>query len=173
MAQVRIHADTIKQTKWYECVIRFGLGGTITVVAGLVAKKFGPAVGGLFLAFPAIFPASATLVEKHEQEKREQKGLHGAERGRDAAALDAAGAAMGSIGLLMFALFVWQMLPDHSTALILLAAGVIWFVSACCLWLLRERRHRIFGTRGHTHHPKELIGATEDRVIGSSGHRVK
>lgn len=148
MLQIQIHADTIKQTRWYECVIRFVLGGAITVVAGLAAKKFGPAVGGLFLAFPAIFPASATLVEKHERERKEQKGLHGAERGRDAAALDAAGAALGSIGLLVFAFFVWQLLPRHSAALILIRAGVLWFVSSCCLWLLRERRHGILKS-GH------------------------
>ena len=28
----------------------------------------------LFLAFPAIFPASATLIEKHEKEKKEREG---------------------------------------------------------------------------------------------------
>src|SRR4051812_9581197 len=101
--QIKIHADTLKQTRWYECAIRFCLGGAITVVAGLMAKKFGPAIGGLFLAFPAIFPASATLVERHEAEKKAREGMHGEERGRDAAALDAAGAAMGSIGMLVFA----------------------------------------------------------------------
>jgi hypothetical protein len=152
MAQIQVHADTLKQTRWYECVIRFLLGGAITVVAGLAAKKFGPTVGGLFLAFPAIFPASATLVEKHERERKEQKGLHGSERGRHAAALDAAGAAMGSIGLLMFALLVWQVLPDNSAVLILIAAAVLWFMSSVILWLLREHRHRLFGARGHTHH---------------------
>jgi hypothetical protein len=41
------------------------LGGVVTVVAGLLAKHYGPVFGGLFLAFPAIFPASATLVDKH------------------------------------------------------------------------------------------------------------
>jgi hypothetical protein len=51
-------------------------------------------VGGLFLAFPAIFPASATLVEKHEAENKKRRGLSGMVRGREAAALDAAGAAM-------------------------------------------------------------------------------
>lgn len=147
MAQIQVTAGTLKQTRWYECAIRFLLGGAITVIAGLAGKKFGPTVGGLFLAFPAIFPASATLVEKHERERKEEKGLHGAERGRDAAALDAAGAAMGSIGLLVFALFVWQLLPDHSTALMLFVAGVLWFVSAACLWLVREHRHGIFGIR--------------------------
>jgi hypothetical protein len=30
------------------------LGGGMTVVAGLIASRFGPAIGGLFLAIPAI-----------------------------------------------------------------------------------------------------------------------
>jgi hypothetical protein len=29
----------------------------MTVVAGVIAARFGPIFGGLFLAFPAIFPA--------------------------------------------------------------------------------------------------------------------
>ena len=157
MAQIKVHTDTLRQTKWYECAMRFILGGAITVIAGLLAKKFGPAVGGLFLAFPAIFPASATLVEKHEREKKAQKGLHGEERGRDAAALDAAGAALGSIGLLVFALFVWQLLPDHSAILILIAASVLWFLVGCTLWFIREKRHRIFGIRRHSHHPERSL----------------
>ncbi len=52
--------------------IRFLFGGLITVAAGIIAKRFGPGIGGLFLAFPAIFPASATLIEKHEKEKKEE-----------------------------------------------------------------------------------------------------
>ncbi len=40
-----------------------------SVAAGLIANKWGPGVGGLFLAFPAIFPASVGLVEKHEKQK--------------------------------------------------------------------------------------------------------
>lgn len=157
MAQIKIHADTLKQTKWYECAIRFILGGAITVIAGLLAKKFGPPIGGLFLAFPAIFPASATLVEKHEKEKKEQKGMHGQERGRDAAALDAAGAAMGSIGLMAFAVLVWQLLPNHSATLILIAASVLWFLVGCALWFIREKRHRIFGTGRHGHRTERSL----------------
>lgn len=143
--RVKVDLKSLRQTKWYECVIRFALGGAITVIAGLLAKRFGPAVGGLFLAFPAIFPASATLVEKHEIEKKAQKGLHGVERGRDAAALDAAGAVMGSLGLVVFGLLVWQLLPEHSPAAILSGAAILWFVSSCSLWLIREHRHSIFG----------------------------
>jgi hypothetical protein len=149
--QIKIDFGTLKETKWYEFAIRFALGGVITVIAGLIAKKFGPAIGGLFLAFPAIFPASATLVEDHEEKKKQEKGMHGAERGRDAAALDAAGAAMGSVGLMLFALVVWQLLEEHSAWLTLLLALVIWFVSSCAVWFVREHRHRIFGVRRHAH----------------------
>jgi len=147
--RIKLDPKSLRQTKWYECAIRFVLGGAITVIAGLLAKKFGPAVGGLFLAFPAIFPASATLVEKHEEQKKAQKGMHGAERGRDAAALEAAGAAMGSVGLICFALFVWLLLPEHSASAILSSAALLWLVSSCCLWFLREHRHNIFGFEAH------------------------
>ncbi|MBV9074230.1 MAG: DUF3147 family protein [Acidobacteria bacterium] len=145
--QIKLDPSTLKQTKWYELAIRFALGGAITVLAGLLAKKFGPTVGGLFLAFPAIFPASATLVESHEEEKKQQEGMHGAKRGRDAAALDSAGAAMGSLGLIFFAISVWQFLSKSSAALILPAALVLWFISSCATWLVRENRRLIFGLR--------------------------
>jgi hypothetical protein len=54
----------------------------------------------LFLAFPAIFPSSATSVEKHEKQKKQQRGSDGTIPGREATGLDAAGAAIGSIGLI-------------------------------------------------------------------------
>jgi hypothetical protein len=62
---IQFKPSALRQTRWYEYLIRFGLGGAMTVVAGLIAARFGPVIGGLFLAFPAIFPASATLIEKH------------------------------------------------------------------------------------------------------------
>jgi hypothetical protein len=98
---VKIDFDpsAITETKWYQYAVRFVFGGLVTLLAGLIAKRFGPVVGGLFLAFPAIFPASATLIEKHEREKKERKGLRGAQRASAAVSVDAAGAAMGSIGL--------------------------------------------------------------------------
>jgi hypothetical protein len=50
--------------KWYEYLVRFALGGAIAVTARILAEHFGPVFGRLFLAFPAIFPASAALVAK-------------------------------------------------------------------------------------------------------------
>jgi len=153
--RIKIDPKSLSQTTGYECAVRFALGGATTVLAGLVAKKFGPAVGGLFLAFPAIFPASATLVEKHEKERKAQKGLEGEERGREAAALDALGASMGAVGLCVFAVTVWLLLPEHSAWQVLFGASLLWFVSSCALWFLREQRHRLSGfTPGAKHSPR-------------------
>ena len=101
--QVKVDPSVIGQTRWFEYAIRFLFGGLITAVAGIIAKKFGPGIGGLFLAFPAILAASATLIEKHEKQKKEEKGLRGTRRGREAASVDAAGSGMGGVGLLVFA----------------------------------------------------------------------
>ena len=77
---VQLNPSALRETHWYEYLIRFALGGAVTVVAGLIAARFGPVVGGLFLAFPAIFPASATLIEKHVRRRKEKAGFPGPPR---------------------------------------------------------------------------------------------
>ena len=72
---VKFDLSALAATKWHEYGTRFFFGGAITVIAGLLAKEFRPVFGGLFLAFPAIFPASATMVEKHEREKSVRREL--------------------------------------------------------------------------------------------------
>lgn len=134
---VWLNLSALRETRWYEYLIRFALGGTMTVIAGLIADHFGPIVGGLFLAFPAIFPASATLIEKHERERKEKIGLPGARRGREAAALDAAGATLGSFGLAVFALIIW-LLIERGTALALVSATVAWLAVVILAWMLRR-----------------------------------
>jgi hypothetical protein len=85
---IQVDPSGLKQTKWYEYALRFVAGGLITFVAGVIARKWGACIGGLFLAFPAIFPASATLIEKHQRQRKQEKGMHGEKRGTEAAALD-------------------------------------------------------------------------------------
>ena len=134
---VRAKWSALKQSRWHEYLLRFALGGLATVVAGAVAQLFGPDYGGLFLAFPAIFCASTTLIEKHECERKQKHGLLGYRRGTDAAALDATGAGLGSIGLVAFGLAVWLLAPD--TGLGALAFGSIaWMVVSVLLWRLRR-----------------------------------
>jgi Protein of unknown function (DUF3147) len=136
--RVSVHLSALGRTKWYEYVVRFVFGGAITVLAGIIAKHFGPVVGGLFLAFPAIFPASATLVEKHEREKKRKAGIAETIRGRQAAALDARGAALGTIGLFCFAIIVWQFLPTHNATVVLFTSLATWTIIAIALWRARK-----------------------------------
>jgi hypothetical protein len=141
---IKIDPTGLKQTQWHEYALRFVIGGLITVLAGVIARKWGPGIGGLFLAFPAIFPAGATLIEKHERKKKEKKGLHGKRRGIDAAALDAMGAAMGSLGLVAFAGLCWWLIPRDGAFLVLAGSAHIWLLVSFSLWLIRHRRRRLF-----------------------------
>jgi Protein of unknown function (DUF3147) len=136
--RVQVDFSTLRQTKWHEYAVRFLFGGLITVVAGITAKKFGPGIGGLLLAFPAILPASATLIEKHEKEKKESLGLNGVARGRSAASIDAAGAAMGSIGLFVFAFVVWQFMRRDRAWIVLGGATVLWLGVSLAVWQIRK-----------------------------------
>jgi hypothetical protein len=139
---VRLDLSALRQIKWYEIVLRFLFGGLATVATGLIAKSFGPVVGGLFLAFPAIFPATATLVEKHVKEKKRVAGIDGVDRARCAVALEARGATMGSIGLICFAIVVWRFLSGGAEWLILLSALLAWTATAILLWqICRLRAH--------------------------------
>jgi hypothetical protein len=135
---IKIDPSSLRQIQWHEYLTRFVLGGAVTVVTGLIAQRYGPVVGGLFLAVPAIFPAGATLLEKHERDRKRRAGIPSTIRGRLAAALDARGAAMGAIGLAGFALLVWNFLPQHNAALILGAALGLWLGLSMLIWRLRK-----------------------------------
>jgi hypothetical protein len=141
---VKIDFSGLAETRWHEYAIRFAAGGAVTVIAGIIAKKWGPGVGGLFLAFPATFPASATLVEKHERQRKERKGLQGERRGEEVAAADAIGAAIGSLGLIAFAAAGWEFFPLHSAALVLAGGTSLWGLVSVSGWLIRKRGWRIF-----------------------------
>jgi hypothetical protein len=129
---IQVDLGALKMTKWSEYALRFLFGGGITVVTAVLADRYGPEFGGLFLAFPALFVASSTLIEKHERERKEKSGIAKTLRGRQAAALDARGVTMGSIGLIGFALVVWKLLPIWNGAL--LAALVVWLIISILIW---------------------------------------
>jgi hypothetical protein len=137
--KVSANFSVLRKTKWYEYAIRFLLGGSVTVVAGLLAKYYGPVFGGLFLAFPAIFPASATLVDKHERQKKQRAGIQHTTRGRQMAGVDAAGAALGSLGLATFAYLVWKLLPVWNVAAVFVAAVAAWLCVSVALWWIRKK----------------------------------
>jgi uncharacterized membrane protein (GlpM family) len=137
--RVEANFSALKQTNLREHLVRFVLGGVVTVAAGLIAREWGPVIGGLFLAFPAIFPAGATLIEQHEVKRKREIGRDGRRRGREAAALDALGAALGAIGLAAFAVVLWKFLPGHNSWGALGLAVTAWVVVSGVLWVLRKR----------------------------------
>jgi Protein of unknown function (DUF3147) len=140
---VEFKLSDIKDTTPLELVMRFGFGGVCTAAAGLIAKRYGPAIGGLFLAFPAIFPASVTLIQAHEKKKKARIGSDGTHRGRISASIDSAGAALGCCGLFAFALTCWKGLPNHNAVVVITVSIAVWVVTSVALWEIRKRR--IFG----------------------------
>ena len=128
---------------WREFSLRFILGGIITISAAAIAMMFGPIVGGLFLAFPAVLPASLMLIEKHENERTRAHGMYGGRRGQKAAAADAAGAALGSGGMVVFGFLVWQVAPHFDPWIVLSTATCAWCLVAISLWVIRKHWHRL------------------------------
>ncbi len=140
---IEVKFSSLRETRVSEYAVRFLFGGACTVAAGLIANRFGPAVGGLFLAFPAIFPAGASLIESHEKRRKAEIGADGTNRGRLAASIDSAGASLGCIGLLGFAFLLWKGLPNHEPYVIISLAAAVWGLLAWILWMLRRIiRHR-------------------------------
>lgn len=135
---VTINIGALGRSRWYEYLLRFVFGCLVTALTGIIAKRWGPEVGGLFLAFPAIFPATATLLEKHEGQKKERARKQGVFRARTIAGVDAAGAAMGSIGLVAFALIVWCWISVYPVGFVLGIATVAWLITAGLTWRARK-----------------------------------
>lgn len=136
--KIEINIAALGRSKWYEYVLRFAFGGLVTALAGVIAKHYGPGIGGLFLAFPAIFPATATLLESHEKQKKELAGKVGTVRAREIAGVDAAGAAMGSLGLMVFAVLVWKCLSRLPVAPVLVVATASWLLISVAIWFARK-----------------------------------
>jgi hypothetical protein len=137
--RLNLRFDSLKQTKPAEYVSRFVFGGLVTVLAGFVADRFGPVIGGLFLAFPGIFPAGVSLVEKHKTLRETAQGKRGTRSARGQASVEATGASVGTLGLMGFALVLWQGLPMHNFLSMLFTAGGVWIGLSWLFWWIRER----------------------------------
>jgi hypothetical protein len=138
MSPIRFSPSSLKEGRWYEYLVRFALGGAATVLTGLISSRYGATIGGLFLALPAIFCASATLIEKHEIRRKREAGLDGRRRGEEAAALDAAGAALGALGMLAFAI-VFASMVERSIAVAFIGASLAWVATSGVAWCVRRK----------------------------------
>ena len=142
MTRIEVNLSSLREIKPHEYAVRFVFGGLTTVAAGLIAKRFGPGIGGLFLAFPAIFPASASLIESHEIKRKAKVGSDGRNRGRLAASLDSQGASLGCIGLMGFAFVLWRLVNSHNALLMISVVAISWLMIAHGLWAVRAKRPR-------------------------------
>lgn len=87
--RVGIDLTALRGGRRRDYLVRFAFGAGIALVAGLAGLRFGPKVGGLFLAFPAVLPTALTLIAKKESD-----GI---------ASIDALGGVLGALGMIAFA----------------------------------------------------------------------
>ena len=137
--RLKLKLDSLKETKPTEYVSRFVFGGVVTVLAGFVADHYGPVLGGLFLAFPGIFPAGVSLVEKHKTLREKAEGKLGIWSARGQASVEATGASVGTLGLMGFAVVLWQGLPTHNFLPMIFTATGTWIAVSSLFWWTRER----------------------------------
>ena len=134
--RVRPDLAPLRQTQWHGHVLRFAAGGLATVATGLVAKALGPVVGGLFLAFPAIFPIGLATAERL-QDRQAGPGARG-DRARRAGICQAVGAAAGCVGLAAFAMVAWSTLGRWPVPVAFAAATLAWVACAFGAWAARR-----------------------------------
>jgi len=135
----KLRIDSLRQTTPMEYAIRFMFGGLVTLAATLIANKWGPVIGGIFLAFPGIFPAGVSLVEKHKTKRESVVGKIGVATARAEASVQAAGASAGTWGLAGFGLVLWKEAAIHSLPMMMMCAALAWAVLSWTLWMLRDK----------------------------------
>ena len=136
---IGINVAKLREGKPSEYLTRFLFGGIVTVLAALIAEHYGPIIGGLFMAFPGIFAPGLSMTETHAIERKAAGGADGHLFARAEAAVEAAGASCGAIGLAAFALVLWKLLPAHHLTLVLPLASAAWLIVSVILWWIRKR----------------------------------
>jgi len=109
----RLSPHGLKGKSSKDYLVRFAFGASISLIAALISLKY-QLFGGMFLAFPAILPASLTLIER--------------DLGTDEARIDAEGAIIGAVGLLAFALVAAFGIKTIGAIPALVAAAAAWLV---------------------------------------------
>ena len=118
----QVKPEEVTKHKPADYLMRFAFGAAISLAAGVIGMKFGPVVGGIFLGFPAILPASLTLIEKKE--------------GRQEAAIDSEGAVLGAIALVAFAFTIALTVTSWGVVTALIAGLAVWVLVAIVLYVM-------------------------------------
>jgi O-antigen/teichoic acid export membrane protein len=123
--QVSVKPGRMHDVRLTAMLVRFGFGAGVSAVAGVVSLVYGAQAGGVFLAFPAILLASLSLVAKKQNLR--------------AARDDARGAAIGSVGMVAFAI-VCAVLAHTEGGIVALGAATVAWVLVSFGWYLLVRR---------------------------------
>jgi len=115
-----VDLSALKKVRPPELAVRFIFGAAVSAVAGIVGIVWGPHVGGLLLAFPAILPAAMTLIQKRD--------------GREKADQEAFGAVAGGLGLVAFALAMTFLVTRIAGEGALAVALWAWIIVAVVTW---------------------------------------
>ncbi|MDA8044182.1 MAG: hypothetical protein M0Z30_02935 [Actinomycetota bacterium] len=114
---------SVRKARPRDYAIRFAFGAVISVVAALITKGAGARLGGAFLAFPAILPASLTLIQ-------EKDGSRDADR-------DAVGSVLGGVALVIFAAVAQEIFGKIPAPAVLACCLAAWLAGAFLLyWFL-------------------------------------
>lgn len=115
----------LRKAKVGPLALRFAFGAAISIIAGLAGMSLGSIIGGMLLAFPAIAPATLTLIEKED--------------GNAAAVHDVGGAVFGGVGLIAFAVVGMLLFGRVAAPVALVACLGAWTVVAVTLYVLRSK----------------------------------
>ncbi len=126
--QITIESSRLRDLEVKALAVRFAFGFTISVLVGAIGLAAGDRIAGLFLAFPAILPASLTLIADEDGEEK--------------AKVDAAGACFGSVGLSAYGAASWFLLSRMAPVPAELGAVVAWAVVAIGGYLVVRARLR-------------------------------
>lgn len=103
-------------------LIRFLLGGVVSVVAVVIGQWATERIGGIFTAFPAILLASLTLLNQKD--------------GKQAAEQDAQGAVLGAVALVIASIVLSVTLDIMAGVFALLLGLGAWLVCSVGLYVL-------------------------------------
>jgi hypothetical protein len=125
---VFVDAKKLRDAQFSELALRFAFGAAASLIAGLVSIAFGPRLGGVFLAFPAILPASLTLIEKKENLTEATQNV--------------IGAVLGALGLLAFAVVGGGALKRYAIGIALSCALAAWLAVSVIGYVVLELTRR-------------------------------
>jgi hypothetical protein len=121
-AKPTVQLEKLRNVPARDYLLRFAFGAVISIAAGVIGKTVSPRFGGMFLAFPAILPASLTLIQQEEGTRRADR--------------NAVGAVLGGVGLLAFAAVGEATFGRVEPFLALFLALLAWMATSVGLYAL-------------------------------------